>query len=491
MKIRNLALAALVLAGAGSSTVRTGAIHRYNYENILGTSLEVKILAANEAQADRARDAALDEIERLRRILSGYDAASEFSRWAKTSGAPVRVSPELREVLGLFDEWRAKTDGALDPAAETITRVWAAAAAQKRMPTADELSAAVSAAGRRHWEIDAANGTATHLTDAPLVLNSLAKSYIAGRSADTAMRVEGVRGAVVNIGGDLVVRGEIRERVDIADPRSDAENAAPIASISIKDRAIATSGDYRRGFAIGGARYSHIVDPRTGRTAQDVISSTVAAPDAATAGALATAFSVLKPAEATRIAANLKGVDYLIVGANGRRYASAAFMPAAAATSAASATWDASMELTVSLELAQIGGFGARRPYLAAWIEDADKFPVKTLALWYEKPRWLPELKAWYKDDRLRAMAEGTEIARSVSSATRSAGKYTLKWDGKDNAGKPVKPGRYTVLIEAAREHGTYQLIRQEMQFDGAPKQAQGQGGTEIAAASFDYHKTR
>jgi hypothetical protein len=44
-----------------------------------------------------------------------------------------------------------------------------------------------------------------------------------------------------------------------------------------------------------------------------------------------------------------------------------------------------------------------------------------------------------------------------VATATRPAGKYTLKWDGKDNAGKPVKPGKYTVILEAAREHGTYQ----------------------------------
>src|SRR5206468_2359978 len=108
------------------------------------------------------------------------------------------------------------------------------------------------------------------------------------------------------------------------------------------------------------------------------------------------------------------------------------------------------------------------------------------LALWTEKPRWLPELRAWFRDDRVRKMAEGNEIASSVSSATRSPGKYTLKWDGKDNAGKPVKAGKYTVVIEATREHGTYQVIRQEIDFTGTPKQITLQGGTEISAASLD-----
>ena len=72
-------------------------------------------------------------------------------------------------------------------------------------------------------------------------------------------------------------------------------------------------------------------------------------------------------------------------------------------------------------------------------------------------------------------------------SATRPPGKYTLKWDGKDDNGKPVKPGTYTVVIEAAREHGTYQILRQEMEFTGTPKQIDLKGGTEIAAASLDY----
>ena len=57
---------------------------------------------------------------------------------------------------------------------------------------------------------------------------------------------------------------------------------------------------------------------------------------------------------------------------------------------------------------------------------------VRTLNLWYEKDSWLPELRNWYRDDRMRAMAEGSDIAGSVASATRPPGNYTLKWDGKD-----------------------------------------------------------
>jgi hypothetical protein len=196
------------------------------------------------------------------------------------------------------------------------------------------------------------------------------------------------------------------------------------------------------------------------------------------------------------VAASIPGVEYLLIARGGRRIASsgwsrlgAAFAPAVAepAPQAAPGQWDPDYELTVSLELARIEGARARRPYVAVWIEDKDRFPVRTLGLWYQKPRWLPELRAWNRDDKIRAAAEHRDITPSVSSATRPPGKYTLKWDGKDNAGNLVKAGTYTVNIEAAREHGTYQILRQEMEFQGTPKQIDLKGGTEISAASLNY----
>jgi hypothetical protein len=98
-------------------------------------------------------------------------------------------------------------------------------------------------------------------------------------------------------------------------------------------------------------------------------------------------------------------------------------------------------------------------------------------------------LRNWYREDRMRAQAEGNDITASVASATRSPGKYSLNWDGKDHAGKAVKPGKYTVNIEAAREHGTYQIMRQEVELDGKPKQFQLTGNQEISSASIDYRK--
>lgn len=475
-----------------------------HYENVLGTSMELKLLAVSDAAADGAEAAAMAEIKRLNSVLSGYDSTSEFSRWAKTPNQAVRVSPELMEVLKLWDSWRVRSGGALNPAAEAITRVWKQAETAGRMPTGIEMAAAAEAAGGAQWRLDENTGTATRLTGTPLMFNSFTKSYIVERAAAAALRTNGVTGVVVNIGGDLAVRGSASDKVDVADPRADAENSDPIAVLDVSDRAVATSGNYRRGFEIGGEHYSHIVDPRTGQTAEAIISATVVAPRAVDAGALATAFCVLTPEESRKLAASVPGSEYMLVGKSGARYWSAGWnslqaprvlMAAAAMPQNKSAAakdnglWNGSYELTVNVEIPQTKGFGARRPYLAVWIEDKDPFPVRTLAVLFDKTRYLNELHAWYRDDRLRAMAEGTEILNSVTSATRSPGKYTFQWDGKDNSGKLVKEGPYTVLVEAAREHGGYNLDRREIVFNAEPSQAQLPPAGELGAVTLDYHK--
>jgi thiamine biosynthesis lipoprotein ApbE len=502
------AFAASPSVGASSSKAPSqDQLYTVHYENVLGTSFDMKVVSASEAEADKAEAAALAEIDREAKILSSWDPNSEFSRWFRTQDQPVRVSLELFEVLGLFDKWRGLTSGALDASAEAITRVWQAAAAEKRLPTQPEINAAVAGVQMTHWKLDREANTATHTSETPLAMNSFVKSYIIGHSADAALRVAGVRGVVVNIGGDLVVRGDLSESVDIADPKSDAENGVPIARLAIRDRAVATSGDYRRGVEIGGVHYSHIVDPRTGMPADRIISSTVVAPIAADAGALATAFSVLTPEESQKLAAKIPGVEYLLVRNDGEIVTSegwAALETPRAPRSAKSASapvfetvaanniateWDPNYELTIGISINLIQGFRVTRPYVAVWIEDADGRPVRTIALWFNKFRYLHELQTWYSDQLLYRTDGAQTLASSISSATRPPGTYTLNWDGKDQAGNSVKPGKYRVFVEVSREHGTRQLMRQDMDFNGTPKRVNLPGGIEIASAYFDYHK--
>jgi thiamine biosynthesis lipoprotein ApbE len=132
MKIARILLAStvLVLCGLMLSSRHHVRVHTFNHEQVLGTSLELKVIARSNGVAARAEAAALAEIDRQAAILSSYDATSEFSRWFSTRNVAVPVSPELFEVLSLFDAWRALTSGALDASAEAASRVWKTAAAR-------------------------------------------------------------------------------------------------------------------------------------------------------------------------------------------------------------------------------------------------------------------------------------------------------------------------------------------------------------------------
>ena len=139
---------------------------------------------------------------------------------------------------------------------------------------------------------------------------------------------------------------------------------------------------------------------------------------------------MLSPEESLRLAASLPEVECLLITKNGERVESKGWRaleapPARGGLIAAptpTQASDQSYELVINLELARVGGHDYRRPYVAVWIEDKDHIPVRTLALWYQKPKWLPDLRAWSRANRMRGMAGTAGLTGSVSGATRPAG---------------------------------------------------------------------
>ena len=105
-----------------------------------------------------------------------------------------------------------------------------------------------------------------------------------------------------------------------------------------------------------------------------------------------------------------------------------------------------------------------KNPYIAVWIEDAKDNLVRTVDLSFENGRgirWLNELRRWYRADSARITSGGRDLIDTISSPTRTAGSYRFSWDGKNTDKALVPHGDYFVCIEAARERGPYQLIRE------------------------------
>ena len=160
-------------------------------------------------------------------------------------------------------------------------------------------------------------------------------------------------------------------------------------------------------------------------------------------------------------------------------------------TAVAAAPWDERFELAVDFQIAQPDGGRYHRPYVAIWLEDGSGRAVRTLALWVNNsgrgPRYIRELRRWFSSEKDTAAS----LISTISSATRLPGKYGVTWNGRDDAGRPVEQGNYRLLIEAAREHGSYQVIQQDLTLTNTPKSIDLQGNEEIAGARVEYRRRK
>jgi len=277
-------------------------------ENVLGTSLELLLVASGDRAAHVAERDVLDEIDRLASHLSGYVPTSEFHRWQQTLDCDAVVSDELANVLASAEQWRLRTGGAFNVGAEAIR--------QCRVAGID-VEEIVTRIREPLWRLDLDRSVARRIIDVPVSLDAIAKGFIVTRAAAAATKVAGIADVVLNVGGDIQHFGTNDRVVGIAHPLHATENAAPMSRVRIRNEAVATSGGYRRGFIADGSRHSHIIDPRTGRAATEVISASVIAVDCVTADALSTAFSVLTPAESVAMADAIDGIACLIVSRDG------------------------------------------------------------------------------------------------------------------------------------------------------------------------------
>lgn len=152
----------------------------------------------------------------------------------------------------------------------------------------------------------------------------------------------------------------------------------------------------------------------------------------------------------------------------------------------------ARMVLDVAINKPSNPGRGYRRPYVAAWLTDKDGFPVRTLLLWVQQDakgrRWVPDLRKWNADDRIRGIVDDKDLVDAVSGPTRSAGNHKVGWDGLDDNGELLPPGTYTLHVEAAREHGTYQIIREKLELGEEEFELDLKGNEEIKSVHVKYN---
>ncbi len=265
-------------------------------------------LAAAGARAAFARIAALDA------ELSDWKSDSELSRLSRQpQGVPMTLGEDLCSVLTRAAEIRAATDGAFDVTVGPFVVLWRRAVREGELPTEARLRTAARAVGGDVLQLHAQDRSAViTVPHARLDLGGIAK----GRAADEALRELaklGLTRALVDGGGDLAVGDPPRDAEGwIVALQPLEEGKEPSEAVCVARCGIATSGDLFQFVEIGGERYAHIVDPRTGLGVRGRRTATVIAQDGTTADALASACCVLDPEAALAAVARVPGATAMV-----------------------------------------------------------------------------------------------------------------------------------------------------------------------------------
>ena len=288
---------------------------------LMGTVVSIQIRGLQESRARDAASAAFGAMERIEKIMTTYNEESQVSALNRgASDGPIEVDPMLFRLLEKSVEMTRLTNGAFDVTIKPVLDVWKKRSDSKALPTEEEIQAARQLVGSQLIKFHDGNRVSFAKKGVKVDLGGIAKGLAADVAAEE-LKKGGARAGLVDAGGDISLFAPKDEpwKIGIQNPFS--EDLLLPQVLIVSEGAVATSGNYRRGYEIAGKWYSHIVDPRTGWPVESLPSVTVLARDATTADALATAVSVLGEEEAVQVleALRAKGGFYECLYVKGDR----------------------------------------------------------------------------------------------------------------------------------------------------------------------------
>lgn len=257
------------------------------------------------------------EMNRLDQALSPYIETSELSLLNQKAGhQPITVSSELFGLLKKANKISTLSEGAFDITYASIGYQYNYR--QGIRPSLNEIDSALPAINYNSIKFDAKNSTVSFDSDKVKIdLGGIAKGYAIARCLNI-LKSFGIKHALMNAGGDTALLGDRMGRpwlVGIKHPRTASKNAV---HIPLDNEVISTSGDYERYFIEDGIRYHHILNPKTGDSAREVVSASVIGSDATIVDALSTTVFVLGNRKGMALIDSLNGYEAIIIDNNER-----------------------------------------------------------------------------------------------------------------------------------------------------------------------------
>ncbi len=257
----------------------------------MGTLVSIIIYDDHDLDYTKIFDTAFNEFYLVEKLMSSHDPGSELSKVNQNAGQKsITVNPMLSEVLTKAKNFNDISNGSFDITILPMLKKYGFRDNNYKEPSHAELAEALSKLGSEKIEL-AAETNEVLLTQRGMEidLGGIAKGYAVDRAVNV-LKAKGVKQALINAGGDIYALGAPDGKsgwtIGIKDP---INHDRIITKICIKDQALATSGNYERYVPVNGRNYGHLINPETGHSCENILSSTVVSSSAMEADALSTA----------------------------------------------------------------------------------------------------------------------------------------------------------------------------------------------------------
>jgi thiamine biosynthesis lipoprotein len=292
--------------------------------SIMGTRIAINLWQDDPAVAQDLIAKVFAELRRLDQQFSPYIDSSELSkvnRLAATQSMP--VSDEMLHLIQVSNEYSQLTNGAFDITYASVGYLYDYRKAQK--PDDASIQKLLPSIDYRHIQL---GDHTVHFKNAEVKidLGGIAKGYALDRGI-AILKSAGVLYATLTAGGDSYFLGLHQDRpwnVVIQHPRDHKKN---VLMLPVADMAVSTSGDYERYFIKDGERYHHIIQPKTGKSASELMSVTIIGQEAIRTDALSTSVFVLGVKDGLALINRLPDVDAVLIDRQGKMYYSNNLVP--------------------------------------------------------------------------------------------------------------------------------------------------------------------
>lgn len=291
----------------------------------MGNQFEITVVDTNETVAKEHLEAAVLEIQRIENLLTTFREESQTNQINQNAGMkPVKVDPEVFNLIERSLRISKITDGYFDISYGSIDRkFWNFDREMKELPDPEMI--------KEHLKLVNYHNILLNREDSTVFLKEkgmrigfggIGKGYAAEMGKRLLLN-RGVKSGVVNASGDLTTWGNQADGKPWTIGISDPDNARlPFSYMNIADMALATSGNYEKFVSIGGKKYSHTINPKTGMPVTGIKSVTIICPNAEIADALATPVTIMGIEKGIGMIDQIQQVECIIIDDENHIYSS-------------------------------------------------------------------------------------------------------------------------------------------------------------------------